>query len=98
MTRDFRGPYCDDEMRRWWVAAEDMGYLEARREVKATCQSDLYWDQKLVYVGKQTDVHLWDGDGCTCPTDDDGYHDAGDCVGTDKCRHTAAWAFEVVER
>lgn len=85
------GPYCDFDLRRWWVAVEDCGYLEARRLVKGT--ATLAWDQKLVYVGRQPDVHLWDDEACEWHDDEESPED--DC---DQCRSVMAWAFEVVDR
>lgn len=90
------GPYCDDELRRWWVAVEDCGYLEARRMVKGTAELD-HWS-RLSYEGRQM-AYLWDGDEHT--HDDDGEPDedgfAGRCE-EEGCRYVMAWAFEVVER
>lgn len=88
------GPYCDDDMRRWWMAVEDCGYLEARREVKATADIDPWC--RLVYVGKQT-VYLWDGEEHS-HDDDDEEEDAERRCEVEGCRYVEAWAFEVVER
>lgn len=87
------GPYCDDDGRMWWVAVEDCGYLEARRMVKGVVEMEP--DQALAYHGREDGIHLWDEEGCCADDEDD--HDAATCD-SGRCRHTEAWAFEVVER
>lgn len=84
------GPYCDVDMRRWWVAVEDCGYLDARRLVKATADIDRY--SRLQYVGKER-AHLWDDEGCEGHDDEEYPED-----GCDGCRRVMAWGFEVIER
>lgn len=84
------GPYCDDDLRRWWVAVEDCGYLEARRMVKGCAELDEW--SRLRYRGRSM-AYLWDCD----------EHDHELVAGTvpcevEGCRYVMAWAFEVVER
>lgn len=84
------GPYVSESLERWYVAVEDAGYLEARRLVKAT--ANLEHDQRLVYVGKRPDCHLFDGEEHSPPEPSE-----PPCHPDWRCRTVEAWTFDVVD-